>query len=96
MSTEQLQMILNALQGLGVEGKSAFIWWLLLDKGLPVLGWLLTFCGLLWAGLKVLSAVSAASHMAKLRDEMGIGHPGPLWDSEARAVANKVRELMRK
>lgn len=96
MRDEQLQMILTALQSLGAESKDAFIWWLVLDKGLPVLGWLMAFSGLLWLALKVISAVSAASHMAKLRDEMGIGCPGPLWDSEATAVAKKVREMLRK
>ena len=96
MSTEQLQMILNTLQGLGADGKSALIWWMVLDKALPVLGWLLTFCGLLWLGLKIINAVSATSHMAKLRDDMGIGGPGPLWDSEARAVVREVHKLMRK
>ena len=96
MSNEQLQMILNALQGLGVEGKSAFIWWLLLDKGLPVVGWLVTFSGLLWAACKALNVISADSHMARLRDEMGIGSPGPLLDCEARSVVDTVRELMRK
>jgi len=36
MNTEQLQMVINAIQTLGIEGKSAFIWWLVLDKLTPV------------------------------------------------------------
>ena len=42
MKTEELQMILNALQSVGDGAKDAFIWWLVMDKGLPVVGWLLT------------------------------------------------------
>lgn len=87
-------MILNALQGMGAAGKDAFVWWLVFDKGLPVLGWLVTFAGLCWLALKVTSVISAATYMAKLRDEMGIGTPGPLWHDEAKEVTRRVRELM--
>ena len=32
MNTEQLKMIIDALQSMGAQGKDAFIWWLVLDK----------------------------------------------------------------
>ena len=94
MNTEQLKMMLDAFAALGSSGKEAFIWWLALDKGLPVLGWLLTLLGLLWLARTILSMVSASSRMAKLRDEMGIGSPGPVWGDEARDVIKQVHKLM--
>lgn len=64
MDTTQLQMILTALESLGAEGKGAFIWWLVLDKGLPVIGWLLALCGVLWIARQVIKC-----HVAGMRAE---------------------------
>lgn len=36
MTTEQLQMILDALQSMGAGGKEVILWWLLADRVLPV------------------------------------------------------------
>ena len=37
MNTEQLQMILQTLQGLGADTKDVFILWLVIDKAAPVI-----------------------------------------------------------
>ena len=58
MTTEQLQMILNAMQGLGLEGKQAFIWWLVLDKGLPAVVWLASLGVVAWGVLRLFSKFS--------------------------------------
>lgn len=42
MDMEQFKMVLEAVQQLGIQGKEAFIWWLVFEKALPVIGWLLT------------------------------------------------------
>ena len=47
MDMEQLKMVLETIQQLGMQGKEAFIWWLVLDKALPVLGWMIFMCFLL-------------------------------------------------
>ena len=96
MNIEQLQLILNTLQNMGVEGKSAFLWWLAFDKALPVIGWLLTFLGFMWIVGRITATVVANACMRELRDEMRIGSPGFLTDNESRAVMRKVQELMRK
>lgn len=96
MNIEQLQLILNTLQGMGVEGKSAFIWWLVFDKALPVVGWLCTFLGLMWIAARIIAAVRSHAAMCDLRDEMNIGSPGYLSDGELATVMQKVREMLRK
>jgi hypothetical protein len=40
MNDAQLKMILDAMATMGAAGKDAFIWWLALDKGLPILAWI--------------------------------------------------------
>ena len=93
MNNEQLQIILGALQGLGAAGKDAFIWWLVFDKGLPVVGWLLSLVGIALVIRMVIGTFSASSYLAQVRDELGIGSPGPVHDCEAVAVLRKVCEL---
>lgn len=34
MNIEEIKMITETISTLGVQGKEAFIWWLILDKGL--------------------------------------------------------------
>ena len=94
MSTEQLQMILNAMQGLGLEGKQAFIWWLVLDKALPVVGWLLTLVGILYFSKAVIQHVSAQSYLSRIKDDLRIGCPGVVVEEEAVEVLRRVRQLV--
>jgi hypothetical protein len=94
MDIEQLKLILETLRTMGEAGKDAFIWWILLDKALPVLAWLLTFCGLIWLVLRIVGAISSDSHMARLRDDLGVGRPGELINSEVAEVRRRISELV--
>lgn len=40
MSTDQLKLIIDMINGLGGQGKEAFIWWLALTKGLEFIGYM--------------------------------------------------------
>lgn len=53
MNTEQLKMLLDALHGIGVEGKDAFVWWLVADKVVGPIAWLCTFAGLCYIALRI-------------------------------------------
>ena len=94
MSTEQLQMILNAMQGLGLEGKEAFIWWLVLDKGLPVVGWL---SGLGLIGWCVLQVVSKSLYATVLVDsicrELNTGRSDKVSAANVDKLLGRVRQL---
>jgi len=74
MDIEQLKLVLETVQQLGAQGKEAFIWWIVLDKVLPVLGWLITFAGLMTVGFWVIRAVQSANEDAarlkQLRDAL--------------------------
>lgn len=43
MNTEEIKMVLETISALGSEGKSAFIWYLLLTHGTAFVLWLLGF-----------------------------------------------------
>ena len=94
MDTEQLKMILDTLRTMGEAGQSAFIWWLVMDKALPVVGWLVTFAGILWLSCRVMSKVSVERLGGQVRDMLGVGSPGVVTPSEAHETLRRVRELM--
>lgn len=96
MNTEQLKMILDALQSMGVTGQSAFIWWLVIDKLVPSLVALFAISCAAFLLIRVVSLHSANSYLAALRDRMGIGSPGPLYQSEFDEVRKRVETLMEK
>ena len=47
MNIEQLKMVIDLLQSVGLEGKELFIWWMALAKGIP------TVFGLIWSAIAV-------------------------------------------
>jgi hypothetical protein len=63
MKTEELQMILNALQSVGDGAKDAFFWWLVFDKALPVVGWLLTAACILTIVRLIIGAIETTSEL---------------------------------
>ena len=99
MKTEELQMILNALQSVGDGAKDAFFWWLFFDKALPVIGWLLTAACILTIVRLIIGAVAAhetsVSVIKKYRNHFGIGG-GWLHEEEIRAVERRIDEMIAK
>ena len=67
MSTEQLKMLLDAMQSLGTGGKEAFIWWLAMDKGLPVVGWLITLYAIVAVARLVIRHAANCSRFNEVR-----------------------------
>lgn len=96
MDTEQLKMILDVLRTASEAGQSAFVWWLVLDKVLPVVAWLITFAGLLWLAHRVIQQCIVTRLGEQVRDMLGIGSPGPMLRREADETLRRVRELMAK
>lgn len=99
MKTEELQMILNALQSVGDGAKDAFFWWLFFDKALPVIGWLLTAACVLTIVRLIIGAVAtheaSVSVIKKYRNHFGVGG-GWLTDEEVRAVERRIDAMIAK
>lgn len=96
MDTEQLKMILETLRTMGAAGQDAFVWWLLLDKALPIAAWLVTFAGLLWLALHLIQRIGVGGVGEQVRDLLGVGSPGPMTGGEARETMRRVREMVEK
>lgn len=96
MKDEQLQMILNALLTIGADGKEAFIWWLAMDKGLSVFGWLATFAGMMWVAKRLIDVFSINSMFSELRDALGVGSYGHVTPREAKETLERAIALARK
>ena len=93
MNTEQLQLILNALSTMGVEAKGAFIWFLVFDKGLPILGWMAVLGVFAWLAKVGITATSVEREFRELRDLLKVGSSGALLPHEVDAVVRRVKEL---
>jgi hypothetical protein len=71
MNTEQLKMMLDAFAALGSAGKEAFIWWLALDKGLPVFGWMFAVVGLCIVAKMLVAWGRESARFNELREAAG-------------------------
>ena len=76
---KELEMILAAVAQLGDASKEAFIWWLMMDKGLSFIALMTLFLVAGAIGWKlIMSEQNTHINMRKLeelRDIMGIGCP---------------------
>lgn len=78
---EELKLIIQTISQLGDAGKEAFIWWLVIDKGLSFVGWL-TFILLVYRfGVTALRISLSDVMSVQIRDAMGIGS-GPYVDRD--------------
>lgn len=86
---EEIKAIADILMSIGAEAKSAFIWWLVFDKLLPVFAWLISLgAGLVFA----FYAIRTTPRLTQLRDAMGVGSPGTLLDSEYLQMLKWIRD----
>lgn len=94
MDIEQLKLVVEAISQLGIQGKEAFIWWLLFDKLLPVICWLTS---LVIVGVGILKLVRIFSgneqKLEALRDMLEVGSPGILTEEEFDSIVRKIRWL---
>jgi hypothetical protein len=90
-------MVIELIQQLGVQGKEAFLWWLALDKVLPVLGWLLTLVAFGHTAIKIIGMVSGKEgQLRSIRDALGVGCSGQFIDSQYTQVMREIDDLMGK
>lgn len=87
---KELEMILQAVAQLGDAGKEAFIWWLVMDKGLGFLAWILTVGAIAYSVLKIIQAVTQ-EELRAVRDAMGVGTPGLVSIDELREMHRWIR-----
>ena len=93
---KELELILAAVTQLGEAGKEAFIWYLLLDKGLPFLGWISTIISVVYVLAYMTRAESkknnAIIRLQALRDKMQIGYCGELTTNEYNEMLSWVEQ----
>lgn len=70
---EELKLIMDAITTLGEAGKEAFIWWMIMDKGVLLICWM-TFFSLIFYLIKTIStSCKSESRLEQLRNQMHIG-----------------------
>ena len=93
---KELELILAAVTQLGEAGKEAFIWYLLLDKGLLFLGWIGTLISIVYSIAYMTRADikknRAITQLQTLRDKMQVGCVGELTTSEYNEMLSWVEQ----
>jgi hypothetical protein len=95
MNSEELTLLMDTLRELGDGGKAAFIWWLVFDKLLPVIGWVTSLAIIALVIVRPLITLhSSDAYLRSLRDRLRIGTVGYLSPRELRELQQRIDELM--
>jgi hypothetical protein len=60
MDIEQLKLVIEAVKSVSGDAQAVAIWWLVLDKLLPVIAWLLVGAGVFNVVCKIIKEISKA------------------------------------
>lgn len=99
MDIEQLKLVIEAVQQLGAQGKEAFIWWVVLDKALPGVVWLITLPCLMaviyWLIRGIQSANADELRLRQLRDVLldAVYRGGHVGESDFQMMMAKAEGL---
>lgn len=96
---EELKQILATLSTMGDLGRDMFIWWLIMDKLVYVISWLVTLA-MLMAGMKYLldnGVFWGVDERAfrEIRDMLQVGSPGAVTQSELVEMRDRIARLMK-
>lgn len=103
MYIDEIQVVMDAISTLGEAGKFAFIWWLIADKVLPVIGWLLALGVFAGGGLRIVRQVledrrrvdSNELTLRTLRDLLRIGSSGHVSEYVLGRILQRVTQLVK-
>lgn len=96
MDIEQLKLVIETVKSVSGDAQTVAIVWLLLDKLLPVIAWLVVGVGAFKLLSRLILNINSHKDMCDIRDMLGIGVPGHLMDCERSKVLAKIRELAKK
>ena len=96
MDIEQLKLVIETVRSVSGDAQAVAIWWLVLDKLLPIIAWLIVAAlayNIIYIVVhKVILEKDCEETLKILRDTLGIGH-GYLSQEERNMLVKKVIEL---
>ena len=96
MEIENLKLILETVKGVSGNAQMVAIWWLILDKLIPVVAIVFVSSLALWKiPIVILSLSRCHNAMVEFRDLLRLGS-GYFGGDELNRTINKIRELIRK
>ena len=93
MDIESLKIILDVVKSVSGTAQTITIAWLVLDKLIPILAWVLFGFGVLRLLSKLITNLNSYNDMCNIRDSLNIGVPGVLEPQERKLVMQKIYEL---
>ncbi len=99
MDIEQLKLIIETVKSVSGDAQSVAIWWLILDKLVPVIVWLLVGVGIYKVCNKIINEIRNESdnerRMNELRDILCPGCGGYICNRDYQKMLAKIRELQK-
>ena len=100
MDIEQLKLVIETVKSVSGDAQAVAIWWLILDKLLPVVAWLIVGYGVFKTATKIINAISAADHnevmIKELRDVLYPNGSGYVCGSNYKYMVKRAKELAEK
>lgn len=96
MNTEEIKLVLEIFTKLSTEAKFGFTVWLIADKVLPILAWLVVAALCYITTLRFMPYARANRTVMRLRDEARIGCGGYLIEEEIENVERHYLDLQLK
>lgn len=97
MDIEQLKLVIETVKSVSGDAQSVAIWWLILDKLVPVVAWLLVGLGIYSAVNKLINAVKDDSdnerRIKELRDILHPNGSGYVCSSDYEIMLKKIRKI---
>lgn len=100
MDINDLKLIIDAVKTVSGDAQSVAVWWIIADKIAPIIGWLLTACGIVYLVRKIIITSERTSIAESCETDMKIignllkTHTGHwLTKEEREATINAVRNL---
>lgn len=93
---KELEMILAAVAQLGEAGKEAFIWWLVMDKGLSFVAAIALISSIVLVAKAALAARGHTNDLKRIRNTLGIGCAGYLTETEITRIHERIADLLKK
>lgn len=100
MDIEQLKLVIETVKSVSGDAQAVAIWWLVLDKLLPIIAWLIVGCGVFKIATKIINAIATESNNEdRLKELCDILYPsgsGYVCDHNYKKMVVRARELAEK
>lgn len=96
MDIEQLKIVIDAIKSVSGDAQTLAIWWIIIDKLIPIFAWLIVAFGLYRILSMTIQNIGYSRYLRQIRDMLGVGTRGPIIEREAEEILHQISKLLNK